>query len=90
MESRPNLLGALRRARERVSTGESAGLLDAVSSLREEVRGPVRDLVYLALLETVMLARGNASLAGLAEPGARESLSAIFDATIRRVSAALH
>lgn len=90
MESRPNLLAVLRRARDLVSTGQSAGMLEAISALQHEVRGPTRDLAYHALLETVMLARGDASLAGLARPEQPEAIVAVFDATIRRIAATLH
>ncbi len=90
MSTRLTLLGLLRKARDRVSTGESDGILPAISGLRDEASGPTRDQAYYAILDTMGLGAGEASITLLAEPRSPEALVQVFDATIKRMTAALH
>jgi hypothetical protein len=90
METRISVLGVLKKARERISTGASDGILPAISALREEASGPTRDQAYYAILDTIGLGQGDASITLLARPDSPEALVQVFDATIKRISAALH
>jgi hypothetical protein len=84
------VLGLLRAARDLVSSGRQAGIIDAISSLRADAAGPVRDLAYFALLDTATLSQGEASLSLLASGDSPDDALALFDATIRRITATLH
>ncbi len=90
METGTTVLGVLKKARELLSTGQSDGIIRAISSLRGEASGRTRDLAYYALLDTATMSRGDASLAMLSRTGAPEAALALFDATIRRITATLH
>jgi hypothetical protein len=90
MDTRITVLGVLKKARERVSTGQSDGILPAISALRGEASGPTRDQAYYAILETVGLCRGLASITSLSRSDDQEALVQVFDATIRRIASALH
>jgi hypothetical protein len=90
MNSGSTVLTVLRSARERLANGQSAGIMSAVSSLRDQASGRVRDLAYFALLDTLLLRGGEASISLLAEPGSRARAVALFDDTIRRISSTLH
>ncbi len=84
------VLGVLRKACELVGSGQSLGIIEAISSLREEASGRTRDLAYYAVLETAMASRGAASLAMLADSGETESAIELLQSTIRRLMSALH
>jgi hypothetical protein len=90
MSDGTTVLGLLKKARDLVSTGRHPGIIEAIASLEGEASGPVRDLAYHALLDTVAMGRGQASLAALAAPGRQENMIELFDATIRRITSALH
>lgn len=84
------VLGVLRKACDLVGSGQSLGIIEAISSLREEASGRTRDLAYYAVLETAMVSRGDASLAMLADSGQTESAIELLQSTIRRLMSALH
>lgn len=84
------VLGVLRKACDLVGSGQSLGIIEAISSLREEASGRTRDLAYYAVLETAMVSRGDASLAMLADRGQTESAIELLQSTIRRLMSALH
>jgi len=84
------VLGVLRKACDLVGSGQSLGIIEAISSLREEASGRTRDLAYYAILETAMVNRGDASLAMLAERDQTESAIELLQSTIRRLMSALH
>ena len=90
MDHRTTVLGVLRKARELVSNREHPGIIEAISSLKGEASGRTRDLAYYAILETMMMNRGGASIAVLSAPEARDGTVELFDATIRRITAKLH
>jgi hypothetical protein len=90
MESRTTVLGLLRKARDLVSTGRQAGIIEAISSLQHEASGPTRDLAYYALLDTVTLRECDASIAVLSRPERQEIAVELLDATIRRIASTLH
>jgi hypothetical protein len=90
MENRITVLGVLRKARDLVSTREHPGIIEAISSLKSEASGPTRDLAYYAILDTMMLTKGEASIAVLSGPDAQDSALELFDATIRRITSTLH
>jgi hypothetical protein len=73
-----------------VSTGQRAGIIDAISSLRTEASGPLRDLAYYALLDTATLRSGDASLSALAAAGCPDDALDLVDATIKRIASKLH
>ncbi len=82
MENRTTVLGLLRRARELVSARQHTDIIEA--------SGPTRDLAYYALLETAMMAKGEASISVLSAPDAPDTAVELFDATIRRITSTLH
>ena len=84
------VLGVLRKACELVGSGQSLGIIEAISSLRDEASGRTRDLAYYAILETAMASRGDASLAMLADSGQTESAIELLQSTNRRLMSALH
>ncbi|MBQ0823686.1 hypothetical protein KBI52_26195 [Microvirga sp. HBU67558] len=84
------VLGVLKKACDLVGSGQSLGIIEAISSLREEASGRTRDLAYYAVLETAMASRGDASLAMLAGGDRAESAIELLQSTIRRIMAALH
>lgn len=90
MENRTTVLGLLRRARDLVSARQHTDIIDAISSLKGEASGPTRDLAYYALLETAMMAKGEASISVLSAPDAADTAIELFDATIRRITSTLH
>ena len=90
METRISVLGVLKKARERISSGASDGILPAISALREEASGPMRDQAYYAILDTIGMGQGEASITLLSRPDGPEALVALVDATIKRISASLH
>lgn len=89
MTTSTTVLGLLRKARDLVSAGERADIIEAISSLRDEASGPLRDLAYYALLDTVTLRTGAASLTLLASGRPDDALE-LFDATIKRIVSKLH
>lgn len=88
MESGTTVLSVLRKARDLVSSGEQPGLIAAISALKEEASGPMRDRAYFALLDT-MTGRGPVGLANLMGATKDDAL-ALLDATISRISSKLH
>ncbi len=82
------VLGTLHKARELVHAGVCDGLFEAIGALRGEASGPVRDCAYFALMETAAAGDGVASFTTLARPG--EAALTLLDATIVRLTAALH
>jgi hypothetical protein len=90
MENRTTVLGLLRRARDLVSARQHTGIIEAISSLKGEASGPTRDLAYYALLETMMMAKGEASISVLSAPDAQDTAIQLFDETIRRITSTLH
>jgi hypothetical protein len=90
MESRTTVLGLLKKARDLVSTGQHAGIIEAISSLHGEASGPTRDLAYYALLDTATLRERDASIAVLSRPDRQDITVELLDATIRRISSKLH
>ncbi|MGO4523635.1 hypothetical protein AB4097_02090 [Microvirga sp. 2MCAF35] len=84
------VIGVLRKACDLVGSGESLGILEAISSLRDQTSGRTRDLAYYAVLETAMVSRGDASLAMLSADDRTESTIELLEATIRRIMSALH
>jgi hypothetical protein len=90
METRISVLGVLKKARERISSGASDGILPAISALRDEASGPMRDQAYYAILDTIGMGQGQASITLLSRPDRPEALVALVDATIKRISASLH
>ena len=90
MENRTTVLGLLRRARDLVSAKQHTDILDAISSLKGEASGPTRDRAYYALLETMMMSNGEASISVLSAPDAQDTSIELFDATIRRMTSTLH
>jgi hypothetical protein len=90
MTSSTTVLGLLRKARDLVSTGRQAGIIEAISSLQAEASGPLRDLAYFALLDTASLRAGNASLSALASSAQPDDAIELFDATIKRIASKLH
>ena len=84
------VLGVLKKACDLVGSGQSLGIIEAISSLREEASGRTRDLAYYAVLETAMVNRGDASLAMLAGGDRTETAIELLQSTIRRIRAALH
>jgi hypothetical protein len=90
MRNGTTVLGLLKKARDLVSAGRHPGIIEAIASLQGEASGPTRDLAYYALLDTLMMGQGQASLAVLATPGRQENMIELFDATIRRITSTLH
>ena len=90
MESLTTVLGLLRRARDLVSARQHTDIIDAISSLKDEASGPTRDLAYYALLDTMMMSKGEASISVLSAPDAQDTVIELFDATIRRITSTLH
>lgn len=90
MESPTTVLGLLRRARDLVSARQHTDIIDAISSLKGEASGPMRDLAYYALLDTMMMSKGEASISVLSTPDAQDTAIELFDATIRRITSTLH
>jgi hypothetical protein len=84
------VLGVLKKACDLVGSGQSLGIIEAISSLRDQTSGRTRDLAYYAVLETAMASRGNASLAMLASAEQKDSAMELLQATIRRIMSALH
>ncbi|EIM27875.1 hypothetical protein [Microvirga lotononidis] len=84
------VLSVLRKACDLVGSGQSLGIIEAISSLRDQTSGRTRDLAYYAVLETAMISRGDASLAMLAGDTQAESATELLEATIRRIMSALH
>jgi hypothetical protein len=82
------VLGILKKACDLVGSGQSLGIIAAISSLRDQASGRTRDLAYYAVLETAMVSRGDASLAMLADQ--KEPAIELLQATIRRIMSALH
>jgi hypothetical protein len=82
------VLGVLKKACDLVGSGQSLGIIEAISSLRDQASGRTRDLAYYAVLETAMVSRGDASLAMLADQ--KEPAMELLQATIRRIMSALH
>lgn len=83
------VLGVLRKACDLLGSGQSPGIIDAISSLRDQASGRTRDLAYHAVLETAMARSGDASLAVLAGDGAEHAVE-LLQATIRRMMSTLH
>ncbi|MFL5260362.1 MAG: hypothetical protein ACJ8AS_11460 [Hyphomicrobiales bacterium] len=90
MQAGATVLGVLRRARDLVQSGRSEGILAAISSLGEEASGPTRDLAYFAIMDTIELDGRAGSIEGLAAEGSRAGILRLFDATIQRITSALH
>ena len=90
MEGRTTVLGLLRRSRELVSVWQHTDIIYAINSLKGEASGPTRDLAYYALLETMMMSKGEASISVLSAPDAQYTVLELFDATIRRTTSPLH
>jgi hypothetical protein len=90
MSSHTTILGVLRKACDLVDNGQHLGIIDAISSLRDEASGRTRDLAYYAVLETATIGRGGASLAMLASDDGQESAIELLQATIRRIMSGLH
>jgi hypothetical protein len=90
MESRTTVLGVLRKACDLVGNGQHPGIIEAISSLRDEASGRTRDLAYYAVLETATIGRGEASLAMLASDDRKEPAIELLQATIRRITSGLH
>jgi hypothetical protein len=84
------VLGVLKKACDLVGSGQSLGIIEAISSLRDQTSGRIRDLAYYAVPETAMASRGNASLAMLASAEQKDSAMELLQATIRRIMSALH
>ncbi|WP_262027897.1 hypothetical protein [Microvirga sp. Mcv34] len=84
------VLGVLKKACDLVGSGQSLGIIEAISSLRDQTSGRTRDLAYYAVLETAMVSRGDASLTTLSCNDRRESAIELLEATIRRIVSALH
>ena len=82
------VLGVLKKACDLVGSGQSLGIIEAISSLRDQTSGRTRDLAYYAVLDTAMASRGDASLAVLADQ--KEPAIELLQATIRRIMSALH
>jgi hypothetical protein len=82
------VLGLLKKACDLVGSGQSLGIIEAISSLRDQASGRTRDLAHYAVLETAMVSRGDASLAMLADQ--KEPAIELLQATIRRIMSALH
>ncbi len=90
MDNRTTVLGVLRRACDLLDQGQHPGIIEAISSLREEASGRTRDLAYYAVLETAATDRSDASLATLTGADRKEPALALLKATIRRMTAGLH
>ena len=90
MENRTTVLGLLRKARDLVSTRQHPGIIEAISSLKGEASGPTRDLAYYALLETMMMKKGEVSISVLCQPDVQDEAVELFNATIRRITSTLH
>ena len=90
MNSGTTVLAVLRQARELLASGQTVGIISAISSLRDHASGRMRDLAYFALLDTLLLSGAEASIAMLAEPEGRPKAIALFDDTIRRIASTLH
>jgi hypothetical protein len=90
MTTHTTLLGVLKKARDLISAGDCPGVIDAISSLRGETTGRLRDLAYYALLETVMMDKGVASISVLSSPESQDATVELFDTTIRRITSTLH
>jgi hypothetical protein len=90
MNSGTTVLAVLRKARELLASGQSAGVISAIGSLRDHASARVRDLAYFALLDTLLLSGGEASIAMLAEADSRPEAIELFDDTIRRITSTLH
>ncbi|MBA1156252.1 hypothetical protein P7L87_24765 [Vibrio parahaemolyticus] len=84
------VIAILRKACDLVGSGQSLGIIEAISSLRDQTSGRTRDLAYYAVLETALASRGDASLAVLSADGRTESTIELLEATIRRIMSALH
>jgi hypothetical protein len=66
------------------------GIIEAISSLKDEASGPTRDLAYFAVLETASLGKGDGSLSLLACSQDEGTAIELFDATIKRIVSTLH
>jgi hypothetical protein len=84
------VLSVLKKACDLVGSGQSLGIIEAISSLRDQTSGRTRDLAYYAVLDTAMASRGDASLAMLASAEQKDSAMELLQATIRRIMSALH
>jgi hypothetical protein len=73
-----------------VSARQHTDIIDAISSLKSEASGPTRDLAYYAILDTMMMTKGEASISVLSGSDAQDSALELFDATIRRITSTLH
>jgi hypothetical protein len=89
MDTPTTVLGLLRKARELVDAGQHAGIIEAISALKDEASGPKRDMAYYAVLETASADRGEAGISALSA-ASREATMALLDATIRRITSKLH
>lgn len=81
------VLQALRKARDLIEAGGHDGIFEAVHALKGEASGPTRDCVYYALMETAT-DRVGAAFAPLSRPS--EGALALLDATIERLTSAMH
>jgi hypothetical protein len=81
------MLQVLHRTRDLVQAGVHDGLFEAVHALKGEVSGPTRDCVVFALMQTATDA-GVSSFTSLGRPG--EGALALIDATIERLTGAMH
>jgi hypothetical protein len=84
------VLSVLKKACDLVGSGQSLGIIEAISSLRDQTSGRTRDLAYYAVLDTAMASRSDASLAMLAGAEQKDSAMELLQATIRRIMSALH
>lgn len=89
MDSQTTVLGILKKARDLVDAGQHAGIIEAISALKDEASGPKRDLAYYAVLETASAGRGEAGMSALSA-ASRDAAMALLDATIRRMTSKLH
>ena len=89
MDTQITVLHILKKARDLVGAGEHAGIIEAISALKNEAGGPKRDLAYYAVLETASEGRGETGMASLSSAG-RDAAMALLDATIRRIASKLH
>ncbi|NVO16147.1 MAG: hypothetical protein HXX10_19105 [Rhodoplanes sp.] len=82
------MLQALCKARDLVQDGVHDGIFEALHALKAEAGGPTRDCACFALMQTAGDAGAGTSIGSHGGPNA--AALALLDATIERLTGAMH